>query len=223
MRPRSGAVHGHRGIGDPLELGRLDRVGATRNDPPENAPHVGIDGAHGHPKRQRRDGTSRVAPDARQGFEGDEVGRDLATMHLDDSPRGAPQVQCPSVVAEAAPCTQHVGRGGRCRRGGRWKGVHEPDTGLAGPGRLRLLGHHLRHEDRVRVERLAEWEAAAVRRIPVEDRVARLGLEREIDGHAVTIPGAGRNRSSLARQLLSISAAIPSVGAQSHDGRYVLA
>ena len=95
-----------------------------------------------------------------------------------DHQRGAPQVQRPPVVAEALPRPEHVGRS----RGGQGGHRREPGDEPLPIGRrasgLRLLGHRLGHEDRVRVARASERERPAALRVPGEDRVAGSGGER---------------------------------------------
>ena len=91
---------------------------------------------------------------------------------VDDEPRGAPQVERATVVAEPLPGPQDVGGRDIGQRLDRREQGHERDPRLTRPGRLGLLGHRLGDEDRVRVGRATERQRPAARRIPGEDGIA---------------------------------------------------
>ena len=105
------------------------------------------------PERDRGDGAGRVRADPGQALEGGDVARDPAAVLGDDRPRRASQVERPAVVAHPLPRAKDVGR----RRGGEVgdgrEAIDEPAPRLDDPRDLGLLGHHLRHEDRVRIAR----------------------------------------------------------------------
>ena len=126
-------------------------------------------------------------PTPGQRLEVGQIGRHAAAELVDDPSRRAPQVERAPVVAEALPRPEDIGR----RRGGqRLDGrepVHEAGPRVTRPGGLRLLGHRLGHEDRVRVRAAAEREGSGARDVPVEDRVAERGREVGRSAHRPTI------------------------------------
>ena len=126
-------------------------------------------------------------PTPGQRLEVGQIGRHAAAELVDDPPRRAPQVERAPVVAEALPRPEDIGRRGRCERLHRREPIHEAGPRVTRPGGLRLLGHRLRHEDRVRVRAAPERKGSGSRDVPVEDRVAERGREVGRAAHRPTI------------------------------------
>ncbi len=189
--PGAGLVGRNGGVGDGLEVRRRHRVVRADDDPPEDPADVHVDGTDRDAVGQRRHGAGRVRPDPRQCLELRHARGHPAAMLLDDDPRGPLEGDRPPVVAEAGPFAQDVGRARGGERLHRGKAGHEPLPVRRRSGRLRLLGHRLRHEDRVRVGRPAEGQRTTAFGVPGEDRGACLGWEGGLVGHgSQDSPGA---------------------------------
>jgi len=120
------------------------------------AAHVGVDRQDVSPEREVPDCRSGVRPDA--GELGEIVwpalGRDLLC--------GTMEIQPATVVAEPLPFTDHVRRR-RCRERCHCRPPFQPGEITRNHALdLRLLQHHLRDEDRVRVLRPPPWQVASV-------------------------------------------------------------
>ena len=133
----------------------------------DHAPHVGVDRRLLRVPRERADRRGRVGADARQVLQPRRPA--LAGHH----PRRRLQRQRAAVVAEPAPCRDRLGgrRGGE--RGGRREARQEALVVRHHPRGLRLLQHHLAHEDRPRVAREAPRQRPPHGLVPVHQRVHR--------------------------------------------------
>ena len=121
-----------------------------------DAVHVGVDRQDVSPEREVPDRRRRVRPDA------GELGEIVRPALGRDLLRGTMEIQAAAVVAEPLPLPDDVRRrssGERCDcRPPLQPGEITRDHALD----LRLLQHHLRDEDRVRVLRPPPWQVASV-------------------------------------------------------------
>ncbi len=195
VRPGAGLIDRDGGVGNGLDvMGGQIRGRGARHDPAEHAPDVDVDRTDRHAVGERGDGTGRVRTDPGQRLELGDAGRDVAAVLLDDDACGPPQREGPPVVAETGPSAQDVGWGGVGEGLHGREAGHEPLPVLGSAGGLGLLGHRLRHEDRVRIGRAPEGERPAALRVPGEDGVARLERDLGDSGHEVEDNGGCRSR-----------------------------
>ena len=175
--PGTWLVRRDRGVGEVLHRAGREDLRVTGDDAAEHAPDIRVHSADRDAVRDRRDGTRRVRPDARQRLEYRDIRGHATAVLRDDLTCRQPQVPAAAVVAETLPLPQHVGERRGRERLDRRESRHEPFPPLRCAGRLRLLRHRLRDEDRVRIGRPAERQGSTARGVPVEDRVTRRGRE----------------------------------------------
>ncbi len=111
-------------------------------------------------------------------------------MLVADDASGTPQCERASVIAEALPLAEDVGRRGVRELFDGGKPRHEAFPSSSGAFRLRLLRDDFGHKDRVGIARSPEGERPTVYRVPVEDRVADIRDERRDmvhDGRIVAV------------------------------------
>ncbi len=114
----------------------------------------------------------RVGTDTGEGEQAGEIRRQPAVVPLHHLRRRSVQVTGAAVVAKPAPPADGLGDGGcrHRRRGG--EALEEGAPALGHPGHLRLLAHHLAHEDLPRVARRPPGEVALAKRPPAQERTA---------------------------------------------------
>ncbi len=103
------------------------------------------------------------------------IARDAALILLDDRSCRLEQGNRTAVIAEAAPGSDHRPESGRGQGLNRWKPPQELGVARGDPRSLRLLEHHLAHQDGVRI---GEWihapgVGASAPPVPREKRAAR--------------------------------------------------
>ena len=125
----------------------------------------------GSPNASAATARAVYGPTPGQRLEVGQIGRHAASELVDDPSRRAPQVERAPVVAEALPRPEDIGRRGGGQRLDRREPVHEPGPRVTRPGGLRLLGHRLGHEDRVRVRAAAERKGSG-RATTYQSRIA---------------------------------------------------
>ena len=116
-------------------------------------------------------------------------------MAFDDDPGGTPQREAASVVTETLPRTQDIGRRGRGERLDRREPRHEALPVLGRARGLRLLGHELGHEDRVRIVRSPERQRPSPLPVPGQDALACSRRHLGWTGHVPRIAAAPRRLS----------------------------
>ena len=151
------------GVGKCLGVGGAQRPVLPAGQDPAD---VRVDHPHRPLERERQHGPRRVRTHAGERQQGVQVVRQGATVALDHGGGTPVQVDRPPVVAQPGPQPHHVAHG-RGRAGGRRR---EPGQEAA-PVRdhavdARLLGHHLRDEDRPRVPGRPPRQVAEVPRAP---------------------------------------------------------
>ena len=126
-------------------------------------------------------------PDARQRLERRDRGRHLAPVLATIACAARCRAQRPPVVAQARPCPHDLGDGRLREARDRRPAGHPARPCLRGALSLRLLGHQLRDQHRVRIRRRPEGELAPGRGVPGEDRLAgrRLGTRSVGGGRGV--------------------------------------
>ena len=112
---------------------------------------IGVDGRDRGAEGERRYGRCGVRPHPRQGRQRRRIRGHRASVLGDDDPRRSPQGRGPAVVAEALPGPQNLRERGGGQRRRRREQRQEPQVGGHHPAHLRLLEHHLRDQDPVRV------------------------------------------------------------------------
>ena len=183
----AGPIRRHRRVRQALHLDGVSSPASPATIRPRTRRTFVSTAPTGSPERQRRDGPRGIRPDSGQRLEVGQIGRHPAAELVDDPVRRAPQVERAPVVAEALPRPEDIGRRGGRQRLDRREAVHEASPRVTRPGGLRLLGHRLGHEDRVRVRAAAERKGPGARDVPVEDRVAERGREVGRSAHRPTI------------------------------------
>ena len=173
-------------IEERLRARRAERLAGALLD----AEDVRVDREHVAAEGEVADRGGRVRPDTGQ------LCQVLGPAGGGDRARRPVETDCAAVVAEPLPLEDHVRRrrGGECfdRRPAREPGVPARDHTLD----LRLLQHHLAHEDRVRVACLPPGEVAPVVPEPGKQKLLHGSEPREPSSRARP---AGRARRGRAR------------------------
>ncbi len=126
---------------------------------------IDVDGQHVLPEREAHDRCRRVAPHA---WELGQIHRPAAGG---DVPRRAVQVERAPVVAEPLPFADHVCDRGLRERIDGWPPLEPGEEVRDDAIDLRLLQHHLAHEDRVRIPSVPPRQIATGACKPLEQRL----------------------------------------------------
>jgi hypothetical protein len=183
-RPRSMSAWFHapgaRGSSPPPgergQIRRRDVIGVRSvGDPSDDPAHVRVDSRHRDAERDGSYRGGRVRPDALELLQGSGFGRDRAPEIIDDRASRLGERHGASRIAEPTPRGED--RAPPCLREGRKRRERAQERSIRAhhAGRLRLLQHHLRHEDAVRIPRPAPRIDAAPRDEPLEERLAVAG------------------------------------------------
>ncbi len=191
MRPDPRPVGWNGRIGDSLQLRRAYLPRGARDDPAEDSPDVDVDGPDTNTERECRDRARGVRPDSRQGKQRLDRRRHPTVVLRDDDPCRPPQRDGTSVVSETRPFPQDISRRGGRQRIHRWESHQEPFPVVSRARGLGLLGHRLRHEDRVWIGRAPKGQRSATLGVPREDRLARRNGDTSLGRHDPEDSGAG--------------------------------
>lgn len=167
-----------------LPGGRLDVV-LDREHAGEHARDVSVDQRRALAVRDRGDRTGGVRPDAGHVAQ---PGRGRR-QRLADALRAAVEVPRARVVAEAGPRGEHVVERRRRERTHRRELGHPALPVRDHGGDARLLEHHLRHPDRVRVARAPPRQVALHAAVVLDDGAREL---RRVHGAVVSVARIGR-------------------------------
>lgn len=164
--PRTGASAKSELVGERLDV----RVGRKTRRARQHTSHIRVHSTSLDIESEGRDGARCVLSDAGQLTK--RLHRSWKRPTLHDRAHGAPQVQRSPVVPEVAPRPQDgVGTSGGESLDGREPPKERP-VGRHNPSRLRLLEHHLRHENAIRIAFIAPRQWTIVCRRPAKDRPA---------------------------------------------------
>ena len=126
-------------------------VRRSSGHPGQDPGHVGVDHGGGELEGERPDGPSGVGTDAGQAHQLVELAGEPTIERLDHLDRRPMQADGAVVVAEPGPQGDHLGPTSACGITDGRQATQEAAPGGCDPGDLRLLEHHLGHQDGPRV------------------------------------------------------------------------